>query len=225
MAWVEKLYAALIEGGRWQMYLEGLGNTLLISVIACGLGLMLGCLVSVIKYLAAGNRAWRAAGWVADLYTTVIRGTPMMLQLLIIYGLAAWTHGIYACFIGFGLNSGAYVAEIIRAGIGSVDPGQAEAGRSLGMSRLSVMRRIILPQAVKNILPAMFNEFISLIKETSIAGYVAVTDLTKAAEAVKSRTFNLIPHVLVAVVYLAMVICLTQLQKRLERRLARSDRG
>ena len=224
---LEKLYDAFIANGWWKTYLEGLGNTLLISVVACAIGLILGAIIAIAKYFSAGKTGlgWRVLGAVANLYTTVIRGTPVMLQLLIIYGLAIWSEGLYTCFIGFGLNSAAYVSEIIRAGIGSVDQGQMEAGRSLGLSQLATMRCIVFPQAVKNILPAMFNEFISLIKETSIAGYVAVLDLTKAATIVNSRVANLIPHCITAVAYLIMVIGLSQVQKRLERRLARSDRN
>ena len=155
----------------------------------------------------------------------MIRGTPIILQLLIIYSVTVWTKGTVACFIGFGINSGAYVSEIIRSGINSVDIGQTEAARSLGLSAGKTMRLIILPQAIKNILPALFNEFIALIKETSVAGYIAVRDITMVANLIKSRVYNIIPLVFVGIIYLVMVIGLTQIQKRLEKRLARSDRN
>lgn len=127
--------------------------------------------------------------------------------------------------MGFGINSGAYVSEIIRSGIKSVDIGQTEAGRSLGLSEGKTMRLIVLPQAIKNILPALFNEFIALVKETSVAGYIAVRDMTMAANSIKTRVFNIVPLVVVAIVYLIIVIGLTQVQKSIERRLARSDRN
>ena len=221
-----QFYNALLANQRYQIYLEGLGNTLLIALVACFIGLAIGTVIAIVKYYAGvrQTRGWKAAAAVCNLYTTVIRGTPIILQLLIIYSITVWTKGTIACFIGFGINSGAYVSEIIRSGINSVNIGQTEAGRSLGLSEGATMRLIVLPQAVKNILPALFNEFIALVKETSVAGYIAVRDLTMAANSIKSRIFNIMPLIIVAVVYLIMVLGLTQLQKRMERRLARSDR-
>ena len=222
-----KFYGALIAQNRWEIYLEGLGNTLLIALVACAIGLLIGTLTALVKYYAGTRKTfgWKLAAAVANLYTTVIRGTPIILQLLIIYSVTVWTKGTIACFVGFGINSGAYVSEIIRSGIQSIDPGQSEAGRSLGLPEKATMRLIVLPQAIKNILPALFNEFIALIKETSVAGYIAVRDVTMAANSIKSRVFNIFPLLIVAVVYLALVIGLTQVQKKLERRLARSDRN
>lgn len=221
------LYMALISGDRWKIYLEGLGNTLAISAMACLIGVAIGVVVAIVKYYYASGR--RTAGWtllnaVCNTYTTVIRGTPVIVQLLILYTLA-FSSGFPACVVGFGINSGAYVSEIIRSGITSIDPGQMEAGRSLGLSQSKTMRRIILPQAVKNILPALFNEFIALIKETSVAGYIAVRDLTKASDSLRLRTYNSMPLFIAAAIYLVLVIAMTQVQKQLERRLARSDRG
>jgi ABC-type amino acid transport system permease subunit len=146
-------------------------------------------------------------------------------QLLLLYSLAAIPNGVTACFIGFGLNSGAYVSEIFRSGIQSVDIGQTEAGRSLGLSRGTTMRYIILPQAVKNVLPAIFNEFIALVKETSIAGYIAVNELTKMANNIKSRTYDFTPFLIAAVIYLILTFILTRLQKHIERRFAKSDKN
>ena len=228
-----------LNDDRWKMLVKGLGATLQITAVALLIGIVLGIIVAAVRSSYEKNKETMKAhggiGYVllsianaiCKLYLTIIRGTPTVVQLLIFYFIifAKMSDGVPVAMICFGINSGAYVAEIFRSGIMSTDNGQFEAGRSLGFSYIQTMRYIVIPQAFKTVLPTLCNEFIVLIKETSIAGYVAVTDLTKAAEAVKSRTFNLIPHVLVAVVYLAMVICLTQLQKRLERRLARSDRG
>ena len=223
----EQLYNAVIAKGRYLIYLEGLGNTITIALVACAIGLAIGTLIAIVKYYAAIRHGigWRIGAAICDFYTTVIRGTPIILQLLIIYSITVWTKGTFACFVGFGINSGAYVSEIIRSGIKSVDIGQTEAGRSLGLSECKTMRLIVLPQAIKNILPALFNEFIALVKETSVAGYIAVRDMTMAANSIKTRVFNIVPLVVVAIVYLIIVIGLTQVQKSIERRLARSDRN
>ena len=224
---LDKAYKAIIYKDRWKIYLEGLENTLLIAAVSCLLGLVIAVIVAIVKYSANGRKGigWRFAAWLCNLYTTVIRGTPIILQLLIIYSVTVWTRGTVACFIGFGINSGAYVSEIIRSGINSIDIGQTEASRSLGLSQGQTMRLVVLPQAIKNILPALFNEFIALIKETSVAGYIAVRDITMVANQVKSRVYNIIPLVFVGIIYLILVIGLTQVQKRLEKRLARSDRN
>lgn len=220
------LYMALIKSDRWLVYLEGLGNTLLISALACLIGIAIGVVVAVVKIFANGKKGfgWKLAGGVCGFYTTVIRGTPVIVQLLLLYTLV-FSGGFTACVFGFGINSGAYVAEIIRSGIASIDPGQTEAGRSLGLSQASTMRLIVMPQAVKNILPALFNEFIALLKETSVAGYIAVRDLTKASDALRLRTYNSMPLFIAAVIYLLLVVGMTAVQKRMERRLARSDRS
>lgn len=223
---LSNLWAATIKYGRWKMYLQGLGVTLLIAGIACLIGIVLGLLVAVIKIYAkdSKNPVLKVLSGIANAYTTVIRGTPVMVQLLILYGIGAIS-GLTVCIIGFGVNSGAYVSEIFRGGINSVDVGQMEAGRSLGLSRNTTMRHIILPQAIKNILPPLFNEFIALIKETSIAGAVAVNELTKAADRVKGTSYNTLPIYIVAVIYLVLVYGLTLLQRKLERRYGRSDRS
>ena len=213
---------ALIRENRYEFYLSGIGNTLLISLFAVILGFLIGAFVAVVKQLCAGRRG---IGWIAkicDLYVFVIRGTPVLVQLLLINAVLFNYRGAILCF---GINSGAYVAEIVRAGIESIDKGQTEAGRSLGLGAGQTMWLIVLPQAIKNILPALGNEFIVLVKETSIAGYIAVTDITKAAQYVGSKTYDLItPLLIAAAFYLILVFILTKLQKLLERRLGKSDR-
>lgn len=220
------LYAALIYNDRWKIYLEGVGCTISLSLLACLMGVAIGVVVAIIKFYGAGKHSW---GWklgngICSVYTTVIRGTPLIVQLLILY-VMFFDSGFPAAVVGFGINSGAYVSEIIRSGILSIDPGQMEAGRSLGLSQNKTMRLIVLPQAIKNILPALFNEFITLIKETSVAGYIAVRELTKASDALRLRTYNSMPLFIAAAIYLVLVVGLTAVQKRLERRLARSDRS
>jgi polar amino acid transport system permease protein len=226
-ALINSLSRALLRDDRWKMYLHGLELTLLIAAVACVIGIAIGMLVATTKVAAQGgkNPVLRALNLVCEAYTTVIRGTPLVVQLLILYSLAAIPNGVIACFIGFGLNSGAYVSEIFRSGIQSVDVGQTEAGRSLGLSRGTTMRHIILPQAIKNVLPAIFNEFIALVKETSIAGYIAVNELTKMANNIKTRTYDFTPFLLAAAIYLILTFILTRLQKYIERRFAKSDKN
>lgn len=222
----DNLLGAIVKEDRWQMYLKGLWATLTIAAVACLIGIVLGLLVAVVKVYANGSRnpLLKILNGICNLYTTVIRGTPVVVQLLILYGLSFMPNGEIACMIGFGINSGAYVSEIFRGGINSVDVGQMEAGRSLGLTKNQTMTSIILPQAIKNILPSLFNEFIALIKETSIAGYIAVNDLTKVANGIKGRTFNVIPLFIAAALYLLLTVILTEVQKVVERRYARSDR-
>ena len=225
-----QLYTSLIANDRWMLYLEGLGRTIVMGAVL--VGLFLGTLVAVIKvnkvYAKKPGILLKIGDWLCDFYLTVIRGTPAVIQLLIavnvIFAAAPISSSLYVAIVAFGVNSGAYVAEIIRAGIMAVDRGQMEAGRSLGLSNGMTMQKIILPQAVKNILPAMGNEFITLIKETAVVGYVAVEDLTKMAELIQSRTYQpLVPLLLSALIYLALVMLLSAALKKLERRLARSD--
>jgi His/Glu/Gln/Arg/opine family amino acid ABC transporter permease subunit len=222
----QSFYNALIPDQRYLAYLNGIKVTILISFFAIILGIIIGVLVAVIKVSAAESKM----GWlkgICNVYITVIRGTPLMVQLLIIYNLIFTSRNANEIVVGaicFGINSGAYVAEIIRAGIDSIDRGQMEAGRSLGLNHIQTMRLIILPQAIKNILPALGNEFIVLIKETSVASVIAVTDLTQAAQYIGSRTWDILtPLLIAAVCYLIMVMGLTKLLGRIERRMARSD--
>ena len=221
-------YKALIPDRRYLAYLNGIKVTLLISFFAILIGIIIGVLVAVVKVTATESRMkWLKS--ICDVYITVIRGTPLMVQLLIIYNLIFTSRNTSEIAVGaicFGINSGAYVAEIIRAGIDSVDKGQMEAGRSLGLNHIQTMRMIIMPQAVKNILPALGNEFITLIKETSVASVIAVTEVTKAAQYIGSRTYDVLPPLLIAAVcYLVMVVGLSKLLGLLERRMARSDRN
>ena len=173
------------------------------------------------------KKALRPLEWICNMYVTAIRGTPVMVQLFIwsLVILASWKNALPIACIGFGFNSGAYVAEIIRAGIAAVDPGQEEASRSLGLSKGATMRYIIMPQAIKNILPALGNEFIVLLKETSVAGYIAVNDLTRAGSIIKTVTYDGNIYFVIALIYLVMVMGLTKLLRLLERRLAKSDKG
>lgn len=227
------LHSALIEGDRWKLYIEALLKTLQIAAGAVVLGIAIGVIVAIIKVSAAQDRGHgvghvilKAAAWLCDLYLTVIRGTPVLIQLMIIYFsvFASMADGVPAAIVGFGINSGAYVAEIVRSGIQSINKGQTEAGRSLGLTSGMTMRLIVLPQAVKNILPALFNEFITLLKETSVAGTIAVTELTKLAGNIRSRTAGIAPLYVTALIYLILVVGLTALQKRIERRMSASDR-
>lgn len=222
---IDGFYNAVIYDQRYLVYLDGLKVTILISLFAIAIGVAIGLLIAVIKVSASEKKVLVGLKWLCNVYITVIRGTPVMVQLLIIYNLvftARDTNEIVVGAICFGINSGAYVAEIIRAGIESIDKGQMEAGRSLGFNYIQTMRYIIVPQAIKNILPALSNEFIVLIKETSVAGIIAVTDLTKAAQYIGSTDYNILPPLYVAAVcYLIIVLCLTKLQGLLERRLAR----
>lgn len=224
--WTDKLYSTFIEEDRYTWLIEGICNTFIITLCALVIGVILGAIVAVIKYFAEDNRALRPLEIICDVYTTTIRGIPMTVLLLIFYYLILKSaDGVTVAIIAFGINSGAYMAELIRSGINAVDSGQMEAGRSLGMSRLQTMYKIIFPQAIKNILPAIGNELIALLKETSVAGYVAVMDLTRAGNLIRNTTYDAFnPLLVVAAVYLIIVILLTQLLKKLERRLHRSDR-
>jgi polar amino acid transport system permease protein len=231
LSWAEELYQsfynAIVPDRRYLAYLDGLKVTLLISFFAILLGIAIGTLVAVLR-VTATNYKMKWLNVICSIYTNVIRGTPLMVQLLIIYNLIFTSRNTNELVVGavcFGINSGAYVSEIIRAGIESIDRGQMEAGRSLGLDYLQTMRLIVLPQAVKNILPALGNEFITLIKETSVASVIAVTDLTKAAQYVGSRTWDILPPLLIAAAcYLIMVLGFSRLLSVFERRLSKGDR-
>jgi polar amino acid transport system permease protein len=224
---IESFYNALIPDQRYLAYLDGIKVTILISILAIALGIAIGIIVAIIK-VTATNSGMRWLSGLCNVYINVIRGTPLIVQLLIIYNLIFTARNTNEILVGafcFGINSGAYVAEIIRAGIESIDRGQMEAGRTLGLNYAQTMRLIIMPQAVRNILPALGNEFIVLIKETSVASVIAVTDLTKAAQYVGSRTWDILPPLIIAAIcYLIIVMGLTKLLSILERRLARGDR-
>ncbi len=220
-------YNAFMAEHRYMFYLEGLRNTLLISLLALLIGAFLGILVAVLRFSTTNIKGLHWVKSLCNLYVTVIRGTPVLLQLLIIYNMiftARNTNEILVAGICFGINSGAYVAEIVRAGIESIDKGQYEAGRSLGLNGNQTMFTIIMPQAIKNILPALGNEFIVLIKETSVASIIAITDLSKAAQYIGTSTYDVIPPLMIAAVcYLAMVIGFTKLLRFIERRMDQGD--
>lgn len=220
-------FSKALAFGRWQWYLDGLGKTLLISLGAVVLGVLLGIIVALLKYVHKKYGGLKVGSYLCDIYLTVFRGTPVYVQLLIMYLIvlvSAQTE--WVAIITFGINSGAYVAEIIRGGLESVDDGQLEAGSSLGLNRVQVMLFIVLPQAVRRALPPLCNEFISLIKETSIVGTIGVVDLTKVASRIITKTYEpFAPYIIIALMYLAVVVLLTQLLKLLERRLSKSDRN
>ena len=211
-----------IDGNRWRIIVKGLGLTLELSVLAAILGIIIGFLLAL-----AILSKWKILQKLSSWYIDIIRGTPMVTQLLIIYfvvfGSVRW-QGVFIAAIAFGMNSGAYVAEIVRAGILSVDHGQTEAGRSLGLSSGQTMVHIIIPQALKNIFPALANELIVLIKETAVAGYIPVMDLSKGATLIQSQTFApFMPLLASALIYFIIIKLLTRVFKRIEKRLRRSD--
>lgn len=224
--WLTQLETTFVEKQRYLLLVDGLKNTLIITAGALVIGVVIGSLVAMIKYCGQDSRLLRPLCWLCNVYTTVIRGVPVVVQLLIFYFLILKSSdGLVVGIVTFGINSGAYVAELVRSGIAAVDPGQMEAGRSLGLSRLQSAWHIVLPQAMKNILPAIGNEMIALLKETAVAGYVAVQDLTRAGNLIRNNTYDSFnPLMLVAVVYLVLVIGMTQLLGLLERRLRRSDK-
>ena len=217
-----------ITDDRWLSLLKGLVVTLEITFFAVILGFLLGFSVAVVRNIYDNTKRLKFLNFLCNIYLTVIRGTPVVVQLLIIYFVIFSSVRIdksFAAILAFGINSGAYQAEIFRSGINSVPKGQMEAGRSLGFSYPQTMITIIMPQAIKNVLPTLANEFIVLMKETSVAGYIALEDLTKAGDVIRSRTYSaMMPFLAVALLYLIMVMLFSYLVKLLERRLARSGR-
>ncbi len=223
----EALYDNLVSKGRWKYIANGLTVTLKITLLAVLLGILIGFVIAIIRSTYEKNGSLKFLNTLCQIYLTVIRGTPVLVQLLIIYYIifASFTNKILVASLAFGINSGAYVAEIIRGGILSIDHGQFEAGRSLGFNYLQTMIYIILPQALKNVLPALANEFVVLLKETSVCGYIALQDLTKGGDIIRSQTYNAyIPLLTVAAIYLALVMIFTYFIKLLERRLRNSER-
>ncbi len=224
--WTAKLYETFIVADRYKTLITGLEKTLIITFGALIIGVIIGTIVAIIKVFALDNKKLKPLDVICNIYLTVIRGTPVVVQLLISFFIVfTWAKdGTWVATITFGINSGAYVAEVIRSGIMAIDRGQMEAGRSLGLTQYMTMKEIILPQAFKNILPAIGNEMIALLKETSVAGYVAVVDLTKAGNQIKNTTYDQTnPILLVALVYLLIVILMTKLLGIMERRLRKSD--
>ena len=226
--WGQQLYDTFIEDERYMWLVRGLGNTLLITIGALLIGVVLGTIIAVTKYFSEDRRALRFLGKLCDIYVTTVRGIPVVVLLIIFYFIvfASYDNGVVVATITFGINSAAYMAELIRGGINSVDPGQMEAGRSLGMTKLQATRKVIFPQAIKNIQPAIGNEMIALLKETAVAGYVAVEDLTRAGNLIRNNTYDAFnPLIAVALVYLVLVIILTKLMGKLERRMRKNDRS
>ena len=242
-SWIEDLKAQFdlnfIQKDRWRSLLTGLGNTLMITLFAALLGVAIGIIVAAIRTTYDNNKenmkhnksiGYYILGFfngISKIYLTVIRGTPVVVQLLIIYFIifASSTNDIMIASLAFGINSGAYVAEILRGGIMSIDKGQFEAGRSIGFNYVQTMYYIIIPQVLKNVLPTLLNEFIALLKETSVAGYVGVVDLTRAGNAIRGATFSaFMPLIAVALIYLIIVMVLTWIVGIIERRLRKSER-
>ncbi|MFR5632570.1 MAG: amino acid ABC transporter permease [Monoglobales bacterium] len=237
-SFLSQFQKAFIVDNRWKIFLKGFINTMVITLAAAAIGILIGVVIAVFRYMASQKdpRKKRTFGSVVigvidrlmAAYVAVIRGTPLAIQLMIMafIVLRGVSDGMVVAIVAFGLNSGAYVSEVIRAGIQSVDGGQMEAGRSLGLNRVDAMRLIILPQALKNILPALCNEAIAVLKETSIVGLIAVVDLTRASDLVRSRTMQpYFPLLAVALIYFLLVYGLSSGVSKLEKRLARSDRG
>ncbi len=241
--WLEKLKSDFIlnfvEDNRWMNITRGLKNTVIITIFAAIIGVILGLTVAAIRTTYDKNRETMKKNggigyWVmtflnnvCKIYLSIFRGTPVVVQLMIMFYIifASSTHGVMVAIISFGINSGAYVAEIFRGGIMSIDNGQFEAGRSLGFNYLQTMIFVVLPQVFKNILPTLLNEFIALLKETSVAGYVGVTDLTRGGYIIRGVTFSaFMPLVGIAIIYYVMVMLLTHLVSRIERRLKKSER-
>lgn len=224
----DHLYKNFVKDSRWKFIVEGLRNTLIISFFAALLGIMIGFVIAQIRTNNEFNGHWKMLNWFAKAYLAVIRGTPMMIQLLIIYYIvfsSVNVNKILVAIVAFGVNSGAYVSEIIRSGIKGVDPGQIEAGRSLGLKFRTVLYHIVYPQAFKNSLPALTNEFISLIKETSICGYIGLTDLTRGGDIIRSMTYEaMLPLLAVAAIYFILVAGLSACVAKLEKRLKKNER-
>lgn len=216
-----------IDDNRWRYITDGLKITLLVTVFAVLIGVVLGFLIAIVRTTHDKTGKLKILNAICKVYLTVIRGTPVVVQLMIIYFIIFGSVDIskvVVAIVAFGINSGAYVAEIFRSGIMSIDNGQFEAGRSLGFNYAQTMMYIVMPQAFKNVLPTLCNEFISLLKETSVSGYIALQDLTKGGDIIRSRTYDaFMPLIAVALIYLAMVMIFTNLVSLLERRLRNSD--
>lgn len=216
----DKFYYSVIYDGRYKYILEGLYNTVIMAVLAIIVGVVLGVILSVIRNYHDNTGKIKILNSIAKLYITVIRGTPSILQLMIIYYVIFSSVSINILFVGvlaFGLNSAAYVAEIIRSGFNSIDKGQIEAGYALGLSYKTVIKNIVFPQAIKNVLPALLNEFITLVKETAVGAYIGIMELTKASDIIASRTYDyFFPLILIALIYLLITYLLSKLVNKVE---------
>ena len=216
-------YDSVIYDDRYKYILDGLFHTILIALFAVIIGIVLGIVIALIRHNHDINGKMRLGNKVATLYVNIIRGTPVLLQLMIIYYVIFKSSDVNILIVGilaFGINSGAYVSEIIRSGINAIDKGQLEAGLALGLSYAKVMRLVIMPQAIKNILPALGNEFITLLKETSVGAYIGILELTKASDIIASRTYDyFFPLIVIALIYLALTYFLSKLVNLLERKI------
>lgn len=225
----DSLYHSLVYENRYEFILEGLKNTILISFLAVILGIALGIILALSIHYHKEKGKLKFLSHISKIYIAIIRGTPVLLQLMILYYIIFRTVNIDIVLVGmiaFGMNSAAYVAEIIRAGIDSIEKGQIEAAYSLGLSYFSIVKNIILPQAIRNILPALGNEFITLVKETSVAGYIGIIELTKASDIIASTTYDyFFPLIIVAFLYLIMTLGLSKILKRVERILNKNVRN
>ncbi len=225
LEWIkDTLYYSLIYDNRYKFIIEGLLNTIVIAFFAVIIGIIIGIVISLIRNYHDNTGKLGILDFISKSYVNIIRGTPVILQLMIIYYVIFKSVDINILIVGilaFGINSGAYVSEIIRSGINSIDKGQMEAGISLGLKYGTVMKNIILPQAIKNILPALGNEFITLLKETSVGAYIGIIELTKASDIIASRTYDyFFPLIIVAIIYLLMTLSLSKLVNALERKLS-----
>ena len=218
------LYNSLIYQDRYKFILEGLKNTIVMALFATLIGILLGIIISLIKDNYEKNGKLKVANWICNTYVNIIRGTPVLLQLMIIYYVifkSIEINGVVVGVIAFGLNSAAYVSEIIKAGINSINKGQLEASRALGFNYSQSMKYVIMPQAIRNILPALGNEFITLLKETSVASYIGIIELTKASDIIASRTYDyFFPLIIIAIIYLIMTLGLSKLVNLMERKLS-----
>ena len=223
----ERFILNFVTDDRWKYITDGLKVTLEVTFLAVLIGILLGLFVAIVRSTYDKTHKLKILNFICNIYITVIRGTPVVVQLLIIYFVVFASMDVSKVFVAvmaFGMNSGAYVAEIFRSGIMSIDQGQFEAGRSLGFNYAQTMVHIIMPQAFKNVLPALGNEFIVLLKETSVAGYIALQDLTKGGDIIRSRTYDaFMPLIAVALLYLVMVLIFTKLVALLDRRMRNSD--
>lgn len=219
---IEQFNNSLIVDDRYKYIFTGLGNTIVMALFAVIIGLILGLLIALIRNNYENNNKLPILNALCEGYVAIIRGTPVLLQLMIIYYVIFASVNINVVLVGiiaFGLNSAAYVSEIIRAGLDSIDKGQMDGGRALGLNYHETMRYIILPQALKNVMPALCNEFITLLKETSVAGYIGIIELTKAGDIIASRTYNyFFPLILTALIYLILTLGLSKIVKRFEKR-------
>lgn len=221
-----QFYKAFIANNRWQLYFKGLWTTIEVALLAAVIGLVIGTVASLLNMSRRRNGKRGVFSWIAFVYIDVIRGTPSVIQLMIMWFviLRSATNGVLVGALSFGLNSGAYVAEIIRGGIQSVDPGQMEAGLSVGLSRTQTMAYVILPQAFKNAFPSLLNEFITLLKETAIVGYVGLTDLTRIANQISTKTYQpFMPLIGAAIIYFVVIKALSVLFGKLEQKMRESD--